>query len=89
MHVICCRRIGNRGSDPTIVRQPILAERGAVSPADRALRKIPKGNLKAWVKNHETITWTTPNGRKASIALEELGLPYTVQAVTRSIEKKT
>ena len=26
-------------------------------------------------------TWTTPNGRKISILLEELGLPYTVHAV--------
>ena len=26
-------------------------------------------------------TWTTPNGRKVSIALEELGLPYTAHAV--------
>jgi len=26
-------------------------------------------------------TWTTPNGRKVSIALEEMGLPYEVKAV--------
>jgi GSH-dependent disulfide-bond oxidoreductase len=26
-------------------------------------------------------TWTTPNGRKACIALEELGLPYTVHPI--------
>ena len=26
----------------------------------------------------DLYTWTTPNGRKVSIALEELGLPYTV-----------
>ena len=29
----------------------------------------------------DLYTWSTPNGRKASIALEELGLPYTVHAV--------
>ena len=29
----------------------------------------------------DLYTWTTPNGRKASIALEEFGLPYTVHAV--------
>ena len=29
----------------------------------------------------ELYTWTTPNGRKASIMLEELGLPYTVHPV--------
>jgi GST-like protein len=29
----------------------------------------------------DLYTWTTPNGRKASIALEELGLPYAAHAV--------
>jgi len=29
----------------------------------------------------DLYTWTTPNGRKASIMLEEVGLPYTVHAV--------
>ena len=29
----------------------------------------------------DLYTWTTPNGRKVSIMLEELGLPYRVHAV--------
>ena len=29
----------------------------------------------------DLYTWTTPNGRKACIALEELGLPYTVHPI--------
>jgi GSH-dependent disulfide-bond oxidoreductase len=29
----------------------------------------------------DLYTWTTPNGRKVSILLEELGVPYTVHAV--------
>lgn len=29
----------------------------------------------------DLYTWTTPNGRKVSIALEEMGLPYTTHAV--------
>jgi GST-like protein len=29
----------------------------------------------------DLYTWTTPNGRKISIALEEMGLPYTVHTV--------
>ena len=29
----------------------------------------------------DLYTWSTPNGRKVSIMLEELGLPYTVHAV--------
>jgi GST-like protein len=29
----------------------------------------------------DLYTWTTPNGRKASIMLEEVGLPYRVHPV--------
>ncbi len=29
----------------------------------------------------DLYTWTTPNGRKVSILLEELGIPYTVHAI--------
>jgi len=29
----------------------------------------------------DLFTWTTPNGRKVSIMLEELGLPYTTHAI--------
>ena len=29
----------------------------------------------------DLYTWTTPNGRKVSIALEELGIPYTVHPI--------
>jgi GST-like protein len=29
-------------------------------------------------------TWNTPNGRKISVALEEMGLPYTVRAINIS-----
>ena len=29
----------------------------------------------------DLYTWTTPNGRKVSIALEELGLPYAAHSV--------
>jgi len=33
-------------------------------------------------------TWTTPNGRKVSIALEELGLPYEVRRVNLQAEEQ-
>jgi GST-like protein len=33
-------------------------------------------------------TWTTPNGRKASIALEELGVPYEVRRVNLQTEEQ-
>ena len=29
----------------------------------------------------DLYTWTTPNGRKVSIALEEMGLPYAVHSI--------
>ena len=36
----------------------------------------------------ELYTWSTPNGRKVSIALEELGLPYTVHSVDISKDEQ-
>jgi GST-like protein len=36
----------------------------------------------------DLYTWTTPNGRKVSIALEELGLPYTVHAIDISKDEQ-
>jgi GST-like protein len=36
----------------------------------------------------DLYTWTTPNGRKISIALEELGLPYTAHAVDISKDEQ-
>ena len=36
----------------------------------------------------DLYTWTTPNGRKASIALEELGLPYTAHPVDISKDEQ-
>src|SRR6202140_299232 len=36
----------------------------------------------------DLYTWTTPNGRKASIMLEELGLPYEAHAVDISKDEQ-
>ena len=36
----------------------------------------------------DLYTWTTPNGRKVSIALEELGLPYTSHAIDISKDEQ-
>jgi GST-like protein len=36
----------------------------------------------------DLYTWSTPNGRKVSIALEELGLPYTVHAIDITKEQQ-
>src|ERR1700730_17953787 len=37
-------------------------------------RRPPPMSIELW-------TWNTPNGRKISVALEEMGLPYTVKPV--------
>ncbi len=36
----------------------------------------------------ELWTWNTPNGRKISVALEEMGLPYTVKTVNISKDEQ-
>ncbi len=36
----------------------------------------------------DLYTWTTPNGRKASIMLEEVGLPYTAHAIDISKDEQ-
>jgi GST-like protein len=36
----------------------------------------------------DLYTWTTPNGRKISIMLEELGLPYEVHPVNLSKDEQ-
>ena len=33
-------------------------------------------------------TWTTPNGRKVSILLEELGIPYKIHPIDISIDEQ-
>ena len=36
----------------------------------------------------DLYTWTTPNGRKVSIMLEEVGLPYTVHKINIGTNKE-
>ena len=36
----------------------------------------------------DLYTWTTPNGRKISIMLEEIGLPYKVMPVNLTKEEQ-
>src|ERR1700692_3793508 len=52
----------------------------AVGPQIRRLIPIPFNQHRTTIVI-DLYTWTTPNGRKASIALEEMGLPYTAHAV--------
>ncbi len=49
-----------------------MSETSAAARAERGVAAEPLYDL--W-------TWTTPNGRKVSILLEELGVPYAVHAI--------
>src|SRR6476469_10954886 len=40
-----------------------------------------KNNVTSHLTMIELYTWSTPNGRKVSIMLEELGLPYRVHPI--------
>jgi GST-like protein len=41
----------------------------------------PQGGIERTQEMIDLYTWSTPNGRKISIMLEELGLPYEVHAI--------
>src|SRR5215470_11048723 len=56
---------------------PARLDAGCRSGLSRRPRSLTRGLLPVI----DLYTWTTPNGRKASIALEEFGLPYEVHAV--------
>src|SRR4029077_11877240 len=61
-----------------------LAETAVVRRSGSALRdgKVCVGELKMTIELH---TWNTPNGRKISVALEEMELPY--KAIPVNISK--
>jgi GST-like protein len=52
-----------------------------LKPAFQSPANAPHLPLKGSLTVIDLYTWTTPNGRKISILLEELGLPYTVHPV--------
>jgi GSH-dependent disulfide-bond oxidoreductase len=52
-----------------------------VSIVDTSYISGPKARTDEGATLIDLYTWTTPNGRKASIMLEEVGLPYTAHAV--------
>src|ERR1700720_3674732 len=71
--------------------------RGEVSVPGSAkgeCRQFKRSPVDAVINQHRTsividlYTWTTPNGRKASIMLEETGLPYTVYPVDISKDEQ-
>src|SRR5665213_2946527 len=55
----------------------------------RPLPDVPQNHCIARTTNViDLYTWTTPNGRKASIMLEEIGLPYKVHAIDISKDEQ-
>src|SRR5262245_16568103 len=69
----------------TAPRQRALTRRSSRASARRrsGLSVVPAMSERAEGKGGmiDLYTWTTPNGRKASIMLEELGLPYRVHPI--------
>src|SRR5262245_46509195 len=66
------------------------AKSGMVTPRFPDFASLHPG-YKTYAKDLPVIdlyTWTTPNGRKISIALEEFGLPYTAHAVDISKDEQ-
>ena len=59
-----------------VAQARVAAIKDALSPTAAARRRSNKG-----VTMLDLYTWTTPNGRKVSIMLEEIGLPYRVHAI--------
>jgi GSH-dependent disulfide-bond oxidoreductase len=66
---------------PSPVRR-LAYQRFPASDVPRFIRKVRIQNV------IDLYTWTTPNGRKVSIALEELGLPYTVHPIDISKDEQ-
>ena len=55
-----------------------------VSPRDSGILDTPPSPGHDNEMTIELHTWNTPNGRKISVALEEMGLPYKVFPVNIS-----
>ena len=53
------------------------------------MEALPRcGAGRACAERGKRYTWTTPNGRKISIMLEELGVPYTVMPIDIGKDKQ-
>src|SRR5581483_9335637 len=83
------------GQDHKIHRKPrIRLTDGSLCLIQRACGlngPIPtSGNLQKPTRLNliDLYTWTTPNGRKASIMLEEIGVPYTVHPIDISKDEQ-
>src|SRR5262249_26968204 len=86
------RRVGSRDrrGHPPDHGAPVaaLTRRRAAEPRRRLreLRAPLASSPEEVLSMIDLYTWTTPNGRKVSIMLEETGLPYTVHPVDLGAE---
>ncbi len=74
--------IAKQHREPQAIKQHVAQAR--LTAIRQALGTRPSRNeyvSKRGVSMIELYTWTTPNGRKVSIMLEETGLPYRVHAI--------
>jgi GST-like protein len=74
---------------PPVLSLPSLAEKPRRISADFTAGRVdvtdaPARNTQEALMTIELHTWNTPNGRKISVALEEMGLPYKVIPVNIS-----
>jgi GST-like protein len=60
-----------------VAQARVAAIKDALSPKPASARSVSNKG----VAMLDLYTWTTPNGRKVSIMLEEIGLPYRVHAI--------
>jgi GST-like protein len=75
---LCLWRLS--GSGGAAERHPYITFDAGGNPGQGSLRNLSSTNAGTNTVI-DLYTWTTPNGRKVSIALEELGLPYAAHAV--------
>ena len=74
--------IASRCADPALIRAEVAEARLAAIRAAVASESSPQNTIfNKGALMLDLYTWTTPNGRKVSIMLEEIGLPYRAHAI--------
>jgi GST-like protein len=74
--------VAKRSSDPAKIKERLGDARvAAIRHALAGAAAAAKTTSKKGTNMFDLYTWTTPNGRKVSIMLEECGLPYRVHAI--------
>jgi tRNA nucleotidyltransferase (CCA-adding enzyme) len=73
--------IAQRSKEPRLIKEQVAHARLAAIRAALAKAVPAKQVSNGGAPMLDLYTWTTPNGRKVSIMLEEIGLPYRVHAI--------